>query len=206
MSFKKPPPPPKPAKPPKPIAESGQRTSDRIIESFRGIISTSHKQPSTNDEETIERSPSKAISEFDNKSKAAESEESSLSFKHESTTVNSSKTSNSIWNVVKSIPVSLALSDNKSTVTIFDDVQKSGKLLKMNREGEFDKNYFLLTKTLLIYFKPSLGFKIAEDVITTKRVEIPSNQSFKSMLLSATIVTFVYNCLDIIKYYNMSSF
>jgi len=209
-----PPPPRKPAKPPKPVVESGLNSTDKFIESCHDdeiIDNNSLKHPVAKSTDRNEASdfPKKipsVSSLVDEKAKDVghvESVQDPVCVKQDSNTVNTSKmTKSSIWNVVKSMPMSFerafsattsSLTETENTTVVYDDIQKSGNLFKMNREGAFEKNLFLLTKSLLIYFKPSVGFKIAEDTKSIKRIEIPSNQSYKSMLLSTTIVTILGN-------------
>ena len=106
----------------------------------------------------------------------------------------------SIWSGMKLLPsyinskvhaVSVASGFSSSSLTTinFEDVLKSGFLHKMNREGAFQKNIFLLMSDKLVYFKQSVVLTFGDDIQALRRVELPSDYHYNQLhLRSSTIM------------------
>eukprot|EP01036_Dinobryon_divergens_P026620 gene26620-35293_t len=104
---------------------------------------------------------------------------------------------NSIWSGMKLLPsyinskvhaVSVASGFSSSTINYFEDVLKSGFLHKMNREGTFQKNIFLLMSDKLVYFKQSVALTLGDDVQALRRVELPSDYHYNHLLLRSSTI------------------
>ena len=107
---------------------------------------------------------------------------------------------NSIWSGMKLLPsyinskvhaVSVASGFSSSTINYFEDVLKSGFLHKMNREGTFQKNIFLLMSDKLVYFKQSVALTLGDDVQALRRVELPSDYHYNHLLLRSSTIMYV---------------
>ena len=114
---------------------------------------------------------------------------------------------NSIWSGMKLLPsyinskvhaVSVASGFSSSTINYFEDVLKSGFLHKMNREGTFQKNIFLLMSDKLVYFKQPVALTLGDDVQALRRVELPSDYHYNQLLLRSS--TIMYVCYFFILY------
>lgn len=110
----------------------------------------------------------------------------------------------SIWSGMKLLPSYInskvhavsAASGFSSSAIKYGDIIKSGHLFKMNREGSFKKNIFLLMPDKLVYFKQSVVLTLGDDIKALRRVELPSDYHYNQLFLNSSTIMYVYYFLN----------
>lgn len=105
-----------------------------------------------------------------------------------------SNLSGTIWSAVKSFPSSLSIGSGfmpSSPVISFKDIKNIGHFLKMNREGIFEKNVYLITPDSLVYFKPSIVLDNIDGAKLIDQFDLPSDYHHNILSLQLTTVEFV---------------